>query len=190
MWNHLDKEDREYLVNAFKTDGFKVHEQPQEMVAEKNGQKIILRKQESFEIIWDMKKIFEEKNVLLTRVGNIPAGSVLDFLKKERKEKETSFDTLFRIHEKFNWAKGMFGEKRLDAEWKSLGEKVTYSIFYTDNDKEFMAVSFSTETKERLYFINMPFFSFVNFLEAYSPLQAFNDLAPSAFIKLRAYITE
>ena len=192
MWNQLDKEDQEYLINAFKADGFKVHNQSREMVAEKNGQKIIVRDQTEVELVLDMKRIFEEKKVLFNRVGNIPVEGVLEFLRKEKKEKETSYSTLFRIHEKFNWGLGMYGEYNLDREWKSLGEKVSFATYHTDQaDQSFLAVSFVSEKKgERLYFLNMGYFPFLNFIERFSPMTEFNNLAPSAFIKLRAYSVE
>lgn len=187
MWLSLDKEDKEFLVAAFKADGFRVHTQASSMVAEKNGQKVVMREKKSAEIVWDMKKIFEDKKVLLTQVGKIPAGTLLDFLKKEKKEKETMIDCFKRTSSKFNWDISLSGEHILDEDWRSLGSKAQYLQVETDDGESCVIVSFSSERYERVYLLNMSYFQFVRFMDSYSPMDEFRDLAPTAYIKLLAY---
>ena len=190
MWfNHLPKEDKNYLIEAFNQDGFKVNQRDDTLIAEKSGQKIILANLTQAKLILDFKKWLKKHELLATQIGAIPFSVILDHLQNETRIKESKLDCLKNVAMKYNWSVLYSGSTETEPELAPLfGESVRYIELETDEGQMFTFIAFqlSEEKPEKVYAINHRFVQLYKLMEAFDKREEFRGLAPHAFLALQA----
>ena len=86
LFYELNSEDQEYLVESFEKDGFKILEKEDQLIVEKNGDKIIFDSFTKAKFFVDFAKFIFQKNILTKNLsGNFDVDSLSKFLKNEKK---------------------------------------------------------------------------------------------------------
>jgi hypothetical protein len=189
MWfKTLPKEDQQLLVDAFKSDGFEVRKIDFGIIAQKNGQKIIITRLDNAKLVVDLKNYLSKRGLLTNEIGGIDFYTILKFLTNEKRLKETYIDCLKRVSAKFNWASVSSGELELSGELaEAVGQTAQYLEVETDDGQLVTLLSIKdNDDNEKMYATNQRFFKLINQLNKFDQLETFRDLAPNAYLMLQA----
>lgn len=189
MWfKTLPKEDQQLLVDAFKSDGFSVKNIDMGIIAEKNGQKIIITRLNNAKLIVDLKNYLSKRGLLTNEIGGIDFYTILKFIINEKRDKESYIDCLKRVSAKFNWATVTSGELELSGELAdAVGPQAQYLEIETDNGELVTLLTIKDKYEnEKMYATNQRFFKLLIQLNNFDQLEAFRDLAPQAYLTLQA----
>lgn len=193
MWfKTLPPDDQQLIVDAFKSDGFAVRKIDSGIIAEKNGQKIIVTRLDNAKLVMDLKNYLQKRNLLANEIGGIDFYTILKFTIKEKRLKESYIDCLNRVSAKFNWASVSTGHLELSGELgRAVGTEAQYLEVETDDGQLVTLLSIkNNDGDEKMYATNKRFFQLVNQLNNFDYLEAFRDLAPHAYLTLQAINVE
>ena len=189
MWfKTLPLEDQQLIVDAFTHDGFHVKNIDFGIIAEKNGEKIIITRLNNAKLVLNLKHYLSKRGLLATEIGGIDFHTILKFLINERSHKESYIACLKRVSQKFNWATVNSGDLELSGELaESVGPYASFLEIETDNGDLVTLLSITNkEGVEKIFATNQRFFKVLRQLNNFDQLEAFKDLAPKAYLTLQA----
>lgn len=193
MWfKTLTPADQQLLVDAFKSDGFVVKYISSGLLAEKNGQKIIITRLDNAKLVMDFKSYLSKRGLLAQEIGGIDFYTILKFLTNEKRTKESYLDCLNRVAEKFNWSSVSRGDLEISGELKkAIGGEAQYLELETDDGQLVTLLAIKTEDgDEKIYATNRRSFQLLRYLDKFDYGDALRDLAPRAYLTLQAINVE
>ena len=181
LFYELSLEDKEYLVEAFQQDGFKIVEQDDELVVEKLGDKIILDSLRKAKFHVDFPRFLFQKQILTQSLsGGFDVDSLTKFLKNEKKQNEGILDCLKRTAIKFNWHFVYLGTLKINKD----EDDVQYLELQTDDGKVVTLVNFKGKP-DKIYALESYAFKLQQILR-FDERDYFRDMAPNAYLALQA----
>lgn len=184
MWfKKLPLEDQQSLVDAFTNDGFNVKNIDTGIIAEKNGEKIIITRLNNAKLVVNLKHYLAKRGLLASEIGGIDFHTILKFLTNERSYSESYIDCLKRVSQKFNWATVNSGELELSGELaQAVGTYAQFLEIETDNGSLVTLLSITDDNgNEKMYAANQRFFKVLRQLNNFDQLEVFKSLAPKAY---------
>lgn len=189
MWfKTLPLEDQQLIVDAFTHDGFNVKTIDYGIVAEKNGEKIIITRLNNAKLVLNLKHYLAKRGLLANKIGGIDFHTILKFLINEKSYKESYIACLKRVSQKFNWATVNSGDLELSGELAdAVGPYASFLEIETDTGELVTLLSITDKDGvEKIFAANQRFFKVLRQLNNFDQIEAFRDLAPKAYLMLQA----
>lgn len=190
FFKSLDSNDQKVIINAFITDGFQVRPIERGIIAEKNGEKIIITRLDSAKLVLNLKHYLSKRGLLSNYIGGIDFNTILKFVRNEKKLKESYIDCLKRVCLKFNWAAMNSGELELSGELKdAVGERASFLEIETDQGQMITILGVVDDLdNEKIFATNQRIFKVLRQLNDFDQIEAFKELAPKAYLTLRQIV--
>ncbi len=188
MWfKTLPIEDQKLIMDAFSFDGFQVKATNSGIIAEKNGDKIILTKLNNAKLVISLKYYLSKRGLLTNYIGGIDFNTILKFLSNEKSLNESYIDCFKRVAQKFNWAMINSGELELSGDLaSSVGNYAQYLEIETDQGTTVTLLSiFDANGVEKMYATNQKIFKVLKQLNNFDNFEIFREIAPKAFLTLQ-----
>ena len=134
------------IKKALNQDGFEVILIDNKLVAHKNEVKIIVDKYNDIVKKTNYIHILSQLEDKVSEVSNIPFNEIKKFLKYEKKNTKSLFETFNRMYEKYNWYKNLMSDYDLDR-----NTEIKYIEIETDYHETFTFIFIKDEVKESFF---------------------------------------